>query len=389
MSTYLIDTTLRDGEQTPGVAFSLKEKLDIAAMLNELGINEIEAGTPAIGYDEQKSIKSIAKAGFSFITSCWCRAIEKDIFLAAKTGTQSVNISLPVSDIQIDTIGKSRSWVIDQVGTTLSFARQYFPMVTIGAQDASRADTQFLKEFIFSAHDSGANRIRIADTVGIFDPIDTFNLMSELKKGFPMIKLEFHGHNDLGMATANSVAAIKAHTHAISATINGLGERAGNAVMEEIIAYLTNRSNQLGINSHILKQISQKVETYSNVKLPKNKPVTGEGAYKHESGIHTSAILRNINSYQILNPSMFGVKQSRIILGKHSGLASVLHFFNSKGLAIDEETGRIILHKIKAQISITSKPCSEQDILAIYRTIAAYRKAVPLKSIFQRHKNSK
>ncbi len=386
MATYLIDTTLRDGEQTPGVVFSLKQKLDIAAMLNELGINEVEAGTPAIGYDEQKAIKSIASSGFGFVTSCWCRAVEKDIYLAAKTGTQSINISLPVSDIQIQTLNKSRQWVIDQLGKTVNFAQQYFPLITVGAQDASRANIQFLKEYIYTAYDCGATRVRIADTVGIHDPIDTFNLMSELGKSLPMVKLEFHGHNDLGMATANTVAAIKADTHAISATINGLGERAGNAALEEIIAYLKNRSNQLGFNTFVLKQLSQKVENYSKQTLPSNKPITGENAYKHESGIHTSAILKNINSYQILNPIDFGVKQSQIIIGKHSGLASIMHFFESKGMDIDEETGRIILNKIKAQIAANSKPCTENEVFAIYQKIVAFSKAKPLNKLFQRNK---
>ena len=250
MHTYLIDTTLRDGEQAPGVVFSGLEKMRIAEMLHELGIDEVEAGTPAIGSEEREVIKRIANAGFRFKTSCWCRANIKDILEAAKLQTQSINISLPVSDIQIDTLGKSRGWVLKQLKETVALAVQYFPHVTMGAQDGSRADIDFLNEFIFYSSEAGAKRIRISDTVGIADPLQIAELFKAVAKQFPEIAFEFHGHNDLGMATANSVAAIKGGASCISATINGLGERAGNAVLEEVVAWLTINQTKQEYNTY-------------------------------------------------------------------------------------------------------------------------------------------
>lgn len=189
-NAYIIDTTLRDGEQTPGVAFSVKEKMEIAAILDVLGVDEVEAGTPAIGQAEQEAIKSIASAGFGFKTSCWCRAIAGDIVEAAKMGTQAINISLPVSDIQLATLGKNQIWALSQVREMVSFAKSFFSHVTIGAQDASRASMDFLHLYVTCAVDAGVDRVRIADTVGILDSLETYQLMHDLKAFFPEVQLE-------------------------------------------------------------------------------------------------------------------------------------------------------------------------------------------------------
>ncbi|MDW7694873.1 homocitrate synthase [Flammeovirgaceae bacterium SG7u.111] len=322
LNPYIIDTTLRDGEQTPGVAFSIDEKMKIAAMLDELGIDEVEAGTPVIGEEEQEAISTIAQAGFCFKTSSWCRAKTEDIVQAARLGAQCINISLPVSSIQMETLGKDRRWVMGQLKETLALAKGLFPHVTMGAQDASRAEPEFLQHYIWNAIDAGADRIRIADTVGILDPIETFEFISGLKKLFSFQPIEFHGHNDYGMATANAVAAMKAGADCISATVNGLGERAGNSALEELIAYLYSKQGADRFCTKILNQLCRYVAALSDSAIPKQKAITGGNAFRHESGIHTSAILRNVKSYQVINPADFGVEGTRIALGKHSGKAS-------------------------------------------------------------------
>ncbi len=373
---YIIDTTLRDGEQAPGVVFSKHDKLKIAQLLHELGVDEVEAGTPAIGYNEQMAIKEIASAGFSFKTSCWSRAKKEDILQAAKLGTQSINISLPVSDIQIQTLGKSKDWVLSEAKKTIDFAKQYFQKVTIGAQDASRADTNFLYEFIFFANDAGANRVRIADTVGLLDPLEIFELFSCLQENFSGVEFEFHGHNDLGMATANAIAAIKAGVECVSATLNGIGERAGNSALEEIIAYLYYKKNNTRFNTRILCKTSHFVARLCDVELPDNKPITGENAFRHESGIHTSAILKNVRSYQILNPADFGAYTLKFSFGKHSGKASIIHFFQNIGLSIDETIAIDVLNKVKQIVSKRKKQLTKEELIAIYHESIKYKKTI-------------
>ena len=373
---YIIDTTLRDGEQSPGVVISSAEKLRIAEMLDELGVDEVEAGTPAIGYDEQKAISEIAHAGFRFKTSCWCRAKTEDILQAAKLGTQSVNISLPVSDIQIETLGKTRAWVLQEAKKMVSLARQHFSFVTLGAQDATRSDSNFLKEFIFYAHDSGAGRVRIADTLGCSDPFEIFSLITELKNDFPEVEFEFHGHNDLGMATANAIAAIRAGIECVSATVNGLGERAGNSALEEIIAFLNFKLNETRFKSRVIHTLSSYVACVSGTGISPNKAVTGENAFRHESGIHTSAILKNVKSYQVLNPNDFGMGNSEISFGKHSGKASIANFFREKGLPLDEQTAQAILFLVKELVTSSRKPVSGDELISIYHSMKEYMKTV-------------
>lgn len=324
-SPYLIDTTLRDGEQTPGLAFSLNQKVETARMLNDLGIDEVEAGTPAIGRHEQEAIRVIAAAGFSFTTSSWCRAIPGDILQAAGLGTQSVNISLPVSDIQIKTLVKSRKWVLSQLASVTRIARDHFPSVTMGAQDASRADPNFLNEFIYYAIESGAQRLRINDTVGIMDPFETRTLFTNLSKLFPSAEFEFHGHNDLGMATANALAAIKGGARCVSATVNGIGERAGNSCLEELIGILHHKMGDTRFNTRIINHLSQFVAEVDGTEIHASKPITGSNAFRHESGIHVSAMLKNPLSYQVLNPDDFGCGPISYIEGKHSGKKKICH----------------------------------------------------------------
>ncbi len=372
---YIIDTTLRDGEQTPGVVFSLKEKQKIAELLDELGVDEVEAGTPVIGYDEQMAIKSIAQSGFSFKTSSWCRAKLEDILIASQLGTQCINISFPVSDIQINTLGKSRTWVLEEVSKIVEFAKQYFEHVTLGAQDASRADAYFLNEYIFYANDAGADRIRIADTVGCLDPIETQTLFMGLKANFPLVEFEFHAHNDLGMATANAISAYKTGSDCLSCTVNGIGERAGNAVLEEVIAYVSHTQPELTYRTKTLRELSSYVSKASGISLTDDKPLLGKNAFKHESGIHTSAILKNKESYQFLNPADYGNEPTKLSFGKHSGKAAVVHFFKNNQIELSATQAESILVMIKHITSKRKLPMSEEEMLSLYYDVS---KQIPI-----------
>jgi len=235
-SPHIIDSTLRDGEQAPGVVFTLDEKLQIAALLEEIGVKEVEVGTPAMGEQEVQEIREIVQSGFRFDKLCWARAKESDIAASARTGANRINISFSVSDIQLSAMGRNRDWVIRQIRPMILLAHSEFDFVAVGAQDASRADRGFLNEFIGACLAEGADRIRLADTVGILNPITTAELFGSMSSQFPFVDFEFHGHNDFGMATANSLVALMSGASAVSATINGLGERAGNACLEEVAA---------------------------------------------------------------------------------------------------------------------------------------------------------
>jgi len=346
-SLHIIDTTLRDGEQAPGVVFSFDEKLKIAALLNDAGVKELEVGTPIMGECEQTVIREIVNAGFNFQSTCWGRATEEDMVATEKTGCSRMNISFPVSDIQQAAIGKSRSWVMDRVKPMMAFAHRRFDFVAVGAQDASRADRTFLKEFIDACLAEGANRIRIADTVGTLNPLSTMELFSWLTSQFPRVEFEFHGHNDLGMATANTVSAALAGCQSASLTVNGLGERAGNACLEEVAAAMKVSANSdCGIRLDRLQELCKVVEAASLRKLHDSKPIVGEMICRHESGIHCRSLVKDEMSYQAFSPELFG-RKTELVFGKHSGSGGLNHFLKTKGVFLAKEQLAEAIDKMK------------------------------------------
>ena len=317
---HIIDTTLRDGEQAPGVVFSLKEKIEILSMLDDIGVPEVEIGTPAISVSEAKNLTVLCNSGFRFKTLCWSRAVKKDIDIAAATGCDGLHISFPVSDLMLNLMNKSRQWVFDNLTEMAAYASDRFEYVSLGAQDASRADIGFLKDYINSAQNAGISRIRIADTVGLMNPHSVSCLIENLKSLFPEMVFEFHGHNDLGMATANAVAAFMAGSEAISVTINGLGERAGNTPIEELVMALRlSLEYDCGLKTERFNELCKYVENVSGRQISDSKPITGKMVMCHESGIHTNFMIKDRRSYQILSPESIGADQPEFLFGKHSG----------------------------------------------------------------------
>jgi len=235
---YIIDTTLRDGEQAPGVAFNLKEKVAIAGMLDRLGVFQIEAGTPAMGEMEQQAVRAVAALGLKSRVNAWNRLLLADIRASLACGVRDMHISAPVSEIQMKyKLGKDRRWVLDCLRRALRYADDCGCRVSVGAEDASRADPYFLEEFALLAREMGAVRLRYADTVGVLRPFDAYGRLCRLQEKVDM-DIEFHGHNDFGMAAANAAAALKAGVRYIDATVGGLGERAGNTSLEQLVAAL-------------------------------------------------------------------------------------------------------------------------------------------------------
>ncbi|GBF33083.1 homocitrate synthase [Desulfocucumis palustris] len=266
---FLVDTTLRDGEQAPGVVFNLREKITIARLLDLCGVDIIEAGTPAMGETEQSAISAIAGLGLRARITTWNRMVPADIRASLECGVKDVHISAPVSGIQIRyKLQKTRQWVLDRTREAVRFARDCGCNISVGAEDASRADPLFLEEFARAAREEGARRLRYADTVGVLYPLAVYERLSALGEK-KIMEIEFHGHNDFGMAVANSIAAVKAGIKYVDTTVGGLGERAGNADMKKFIQALAlMKIHNTGWKHGFLHRLEQYVATAANRTAP-------------------------------------------------------------------------------------------------------------------------
>ncbi len=329
-----VDTTLRDGEQAPGVAFSIDEKVEIAQALSAIGIEEIEAGTPVMGGEEAEAVKAVVGLGLPVRIFTWNRVIEKDIEASLLCGVKNLYISSPVSDIQIDKkLRKNRNWVKERFAKLIPALKKQGCYIACSLEDASRAEPSFLLEVCRLAEELGADRVRICDTVGILTPFRAFELISYIKRHIKT-PVEIHTHNDFGMATANALAGIKGGAEYASVTVNGMGERAGNASLEEVVMALERLEGiRTGIDTKRLKQLSLLVARFAGRPIHPAKPIVGGMAFSHESGIHVDGVLKHPPSYEPFPPEEVGAKRE-IILGKHSGKSySVLNCHSRRFLA--------------------------------------------------------
>ncbi|MBS7526260.1 homoaconitate hydratase [Fusibacter paucivorans] len=344
---YIVDTTLRDGEQAPGVAFTRAEKIEIAKGLDLLGVDMIEVGIAALGEDEIDAIRAIQQMDRNAALLIWNRMHLKDIDMSLQTGVENVHITVPGSDIHIDKkLGLSRETVIQRMQSTIAYARSHGLHVSVGAEDASRADFNFLKALYQSAEAAGAERVRYADTVGILNPFDTHAQISALIDVLS-VPIDFHGHNDLGMGTANAFAAFKAGAAWISCSVNGLGERAGNTPLEEIVAAITfDGSVTSRIDKKRLNAISSLVAKYSGKAICDLKPIVGKQIFSHESGIHVDGLIKDSSVYEAVLPEDYG-RAREIVLGKFSGRRAVRYQLKLWGVEIDDLKAQEIVNIIR------------------------------------------
>ena len=371
MVPYLIDTTLRDGEQAAGVVFSIDDKIIIAAGLDAALIPELEIGTPSMSQQEIEDIKTLCSIGFGFKTLAWCRATKSDLKKARESRTNGVHISFPVSPLLMQLMGKSPAWVIQQLFELTDYASSHFEYVTIGAQDASRAELSFLKEFVGVASAFGAARVRIADTVGLLNPVSTSTLIKQIRDSVCGSSLEFHAHNDLGMATANAVAAFQAGAESLSVTVNGLGERAGNAALEEVVMALEmSLEINTGIRTETFHTLCRSVAEASGRSIHPSKPICGSHVLMHESGIHAQCLLKDRSSYQLIPAKMTGRVEENFVLGKHSGRSAVAHSLDQLNLTYNEDILNRLTLDIKNFSQKNKQPVERDNLLELYTLTA-------------------
>ncbi|GAB6168620.1 homocitrate synthase [Clostridium carnis] len=366
-SIYIVDTTLRDGEQTAGVVFANQEKVTIAAMLSDLGVDQLEVGIPAMGGDEKEAIKEIVKRNKKSSIMAWNRAVIKDIEHSIDCGVDSVAISISVSDIHIQhKLKTSREWVLDNMFKAVEFAKKNGLYVSVNGEDASRADREFLVQFINVAKQAGADRFRYCDTVGIMEPFiirDNINYLYS-NTGFD---IEMHTHNDFGMATANAVAGINGGASHVGVTVNGLGERAGNAALEEVLMALMFVYNYQGnINTTMFREVSEYVSRASGRVLPAWKAIVGDNMFAHESGIHADGAIKNPKNYEAFDPDIVGLER-QIVIGKHSGRAGIVNKFKEYGIELDDYASQKILEMVRTSSVRLKRSLFDKELVQIYK----------------------
>jgi len=350
MFNPFLDTTLRDGEQQPGVSFTRQDKIDLARGLAAWGVGILEVGIPAMGRAERQTLDVLHGLGLGVELLVWNRLADTDLDLCLDAGWPALHFSVPVSDVLLKgKLGRDRAWVLNQVDRVVGRAVDAGRSVSFGAEDASRADFAFLCQVYDRAVAAGAGRLRYADTLGILTPSAVTRVIGPLaaSAGAPV---DFHGHNDFGLATANTLAAYEAGARVLSCSLLGLGERAGNAALEEVAAAMVflgapEAAPERGRFAD-LTALCRDAARRAGVPVPSRKPLVGSGVFEHESGIHVDGLLKCASTYEAWPPETFG-GQRRLVFGKHSGLAALRHWASSRGVTLEDGQAREFLESLR------------------------------------------
>ncbi|WP_309493052.1 homocitrate synthase family protein [Candidatus Hecatella orcuttiae] len=333
----ICDTTLRDGHQTPGVVFTVEEKVEIAKLLDEIGIHQIEAGVPVSSPREEEALRRIVKEVKHASVMGWCRAVPRDVDSVVRCGADAVTVSMATSDLHLKHKLKiSRQEAIERMKQSVLKAKSAGLYVSVTAEDGTRTSYEALLQFTQAAKEAGADRLRLADTVGAMHPTAVSSLVRRLLKdgGLP---IEIHAHNDLGLAVANSFAAVEGGASWISTTVNGLGERAGNAALEPVVVGLKFLYRKdLGLNLKRLPELSSLVEKASGIPVGHFAPIVGANMFNHSSGIHVHGLISHPRTYQLVVPEDVG-REMNITIDKYSGKAAVQAKLERLGISFPEK----------------------------------------------------
>ena len=343
----IYDTTLRDGEQTPGVCLSPEDKIDIAKKLDELKIHQIEAGFPIVSKREAQTVKSIASEGLNASVICLTRAKKEDIDKALECDVDGIITFMGTSDIHLQHkmhIGRQEAMEISM--NAIEYAKDHGLYVAYSSEDATRTDLDFLKRIYKNAESYGADRVHIADTTGAITPQGIYFLVQEIRK-VTDVRIAMHCHNDFGFAVINSIYGLLAGGNCVSTTVNGIGERAGNASLEELVMALKILySHDLGFKTKHIQSLSKLVEERTKVRVPENKPIVGKNVFRHESGIHVDAVIEEPLTYEPFLPELVGQKR-QLVLGKHSGCRAVKAKLDECGYEVTKDQLCKIVEKVK------------------------------------------
>ena len=374
-----LDTTLRDGEQTPGVSLNPNEKVEIAQALDRLGVEVVEAGFAAVSEGEAKAVKMIANEGLRAEVFSATRGVIKDIDVAIDCNVDGVNVIVPVSDLHIEQkLGKTREEVLEMMAKAVVHAKDHGLIVELSTEDGSRTDRDYLKQVVKRGIEVGLDRTSLCDTVGTLTPERTYDWVRDMRETFPDAFFSIHCHDDFGLGVSNSIAALMAGADQVHGTINGIGERAGNASLEEIavtlkVLYNVNHS----IKTELLYETSKLVSKLLGMPVAPNKSIVGSNAFAHESGIHTHAVLKNPLMYEAIDPAMVGAAR-KIVSGKHAGSAGLKNTLDEFGLNPTDEQFRSIMTKVKL-VGDEGVSITDADLMSIARDIMGLSKEGPMR----------
>jgi len=363
------DTTLRDGEQAPYVAFNTREKINIAKLLYEAGADELEVGIPAMGKKERDDLKEILSLNLPIPIMSWNRATMSDLEASLSCGIKAVDLSIPVSKTLIDVkFGGDKDKLFKNLENVIATAKQENLFVCIGGEDASRSDNDFLKELMNFIQSLGVDRFRYCDTIGILTPNQTYENISYLCED-NSLDIEMHTHNDFGMATANSIAGIEAGAISANTTVIGLGERAGNASFEQVFMSLKHQFNEKrDVDASKLHELVRSVSRAANKPIGLSRPIVGENIFSHESGIHVNGIIKDSNSYEAFEPEGVGL-QRYFPIGKHSGTSTLLYHLKASGIKPITKKVQNILPIVRDIVTSRKRVLEPKELEELYRCL--------------------
>lgn len=360
----LLDTTLRDGEQAPGVSLTPAEKARIARQLDVAGIDIIEAGSACTGPGERETIDRVTDLDLDATVTSFARGLQRDIDLAMDVDVDGINLVVPASEKHISKVATTREENIEQTADLVAYAKEHGLWVEVIGEDGSRADPDYLERLLGTAIEAGADRICYADTVGHATPDETLERVSRLVALGPT---STHTHDDLGLAVANALVSVGAGADLVHGTINGIGERAGNVALEEVAIALEHGYGVETMALQAVYDLAQLVAKLTGVQLAPNKAVVGENAFTHESGIHTDGTLKDDAMYEPYPPETVG-RERRLALGKHAGKAGIAAALGERGVAVSDEHLDEIVSRVKA-IGDRGKRVTDTDLLTIAEEI--------------------